>query len=224
MMPPPNLPSASKNVPNNNYLGAADVAYNRLTSDSKIDWVASEKFRMNGHLGLAKYNTLNPQIFAVGGPEASGFIGNEGTAYGHTISFSVTGSYVATPTFVVDAIFGMTRMVANSQHIAEKTVSGFPSGRRRKQRLLAWLELGSLHQINVQVAVVVVVEQRHPRAHDLRHEVFAGGAVEVVELDPDFRRHFTEDRRARRRPARRGENASRNARERKAREQHVASR
>src|SRR6266566_4062837 len=118
MMPAPNLPSASKNVPNNNYLGAADVAFNRLTSDSKIDWVATEKFRMSGHLGLAKYNTLNPQIFgAIGGPQVSSFIGNEGTAYGHTVSFSITGSFVATPTFVVDAIFGMTRMVANSQQL-----------------------------------------------------------------------------------------------------------
>ncbi|PYV05443.1 MAG: hypothetical protein DMG26_05280 [Acidobacteria bacterium] len=118
MMPTPNLPSASKNVPNNNYLGAADILFNRLTSDSKIDWNASEKLRVNGHLGLAKYNTVNPQIFgAVGGPQVSGFIGNEGRAYGHTISFSVTGSYVATPIFVVDAIFGMTRMVANSQQL-----------------------------------------------------------------------------------------------------------
>lgn len=80
---------------------------------------------MNGHLGLAKYNTVNPQIFApIGGPQASGFIGNEGTAYGHTISFSVTGTYVATPTFVIDAIFGMTRMVANSQQLDIKTKPG----------------------------------------------------------------------------------------------------
>src|SRR5579863_649031 len=124
LLPAPNLPSASKNVPNNNYLGAADVAFNRLTSDSKIDWVATDRFRLNGHLGLAKYNTLNPQIFGIGGPEASSFIGNEGTAYGHTISFSVTGTYVATPGFVVDWIYGMTRMVANSQQLDIKTNEG----------------------------------------------------------------------------------------------------
>ena len=118
MMPAPNLPSATPNVPNNNFLGAADVAYNRLTSDSKIDWNATQKLRISGHLGLARYNTLNPQIFgAVGGPQASGFIGNEGTAYGHTISFSVTGSYVVSPNFVIDGIGGMTRMVANSQQL-----------------------------------------------------------------------------------------------------------
>ena len=113
---------------------------------------------------------------------------------------------------------------ALDEQVAEKAVSGFPSGRRRKQRLLARLELAPLHQINVQVAVVVVVEQRHARAHDLRHEVFARGAIEVVEVEADFCRHITEDRRAQRRSARRGDNASRNARERKAREQHVASR
>lgn len=125
MMPAPNLPSGSKNVPNNNYLGAADVAFNRITSDSKIDWNESDKFTMYGHLGLASYNTLNPQIFApIGGPQASGFIGNEGTAYGHTISFALTGNYVATPTFVVDASFGMTRMVADSQQLDVKSTPG----------------------------------------------------------------------------------------------------
>lgn len=118
MLPLPNNPNASPNVPNNNYLGAADVAFNRLTSDSKIDWNATEKLTMYGHLGLADYNTFNPQILApIGGPQASGFIGNEGKAYGHTVSFSVTGDYVARPNFVIDGNFGMTRMVTNSQQL-----------------------------------------------------------------------------------------------------------
>lgn len=129
MLPAPNLPSASKNIPNNNFLAAGDILFNRLTSDSKIDWNASEKLRVNGHLGLSKYNTLNPQAFgALGGPEVSGFIGNEGQAYGHTISFSVTSSYVATPTFVVDVIGGMTRMWANSAQLDVKTNEGLNLG------------------------------------------------------------------------------------------------
>ena len=117
-VPTPGIPNGSATVPKNNFLGAADIAFNRLTSDSKIDWNATQNFTMYGHLGLAKYNTLNPQIFApIGGPQASGFIGNEGTAYGHTISFSLTGNYVVSPNFVLDGSFGMTRMVANSEQL-----------------------------------------------------------------------------------------------------------
>jgi Carboxypeptidase regulatory-like domain/TonB dependent receptor-like, beta-barrel len=129
LYPAPNLPSANSQVPNNNYLAAEDILFNRLTSDSKIDWNYSDKLRVNGHLGLAKYNTLNPQIFgAGGGPQVSGFIGNEGRAYGHTISFSITSSYVFTPTFVVDVIGGMTRMVANSEQLDVKTNEGLNLG------------------------------------------------------------------------------------------------
>lgn len=120
LLPPPNIPDQSSNGtgPRDNFLGAADVVFNRLTSDSKIDWNKSDKFTMFGHLGLAKYNTLNPQIFgAIGGPQVSGFIGNEGQAYGHTYSFSVTGNYVATPNFIIDGSVGMTRMVANSAQL-----------------------------------------------------------------------------------------------------------
>ena len=120
MLPSPNIPDQSSNGtgPHDNFLGAADIVFNRLTSDSKIDWNKSDKFTMYGHLGLSKYNTLNPQIFgAIGGPQVSGFIGNEGTAYGHTYSFSITGNYVATPNLVIDASIGMTRMVANSAQL-----------------------------------------------------------------------------------------------------------
>lgn len=127
LLPLPNIPDQSSNGtgPHDNFLGAADVAFNRLTSDSKIDWNKSDKFTMYGHLGLAKYNTLNPQIFGqIGGPQVSGFIGNEGTAYGHTYSFSVTGNYVATPNLVIDGSVGMTRMVANSAQLDVKSKPG----------------------------------------------------------------------------------------------------
>jgi hypothetical protein len=125
MMPLPNIPNGSNNTPNSNYLGATDVAFDRLTSDSKIDWNKSDKFTMYGHLGLANYSTHNPQIFApIGGPQASGAIGNEGRAFGHTYSYAITGNYVATPTFVIDASFGLTRMVANSEQLDVKTTPG----------------------------------------------------------------------------------------------------
>ena len=116
LMPGANLLSTSSNTAENNFIGAADVHFNRVTTDDKINWNANDKFTMFGHIGVLKYDTINPTIFGnvLGGNGASGFIGNPGNGYGHTITFSVTGNYVATPNFVIDGNFGMTRMVTNS--------------------------------------------------------------------------------------------------------------
>ncbi len=118
LLPPPNLPSSSNTVPNNDYLAATDFAFNRFTSDEKVDWNATDKLHMYGHFGWLTYNDLDPQRFGkVGGDPIDGFGGNEGRGDGHTVSVSVTGNYVARPSLVLDANFGITRMVTNSQQL-----------------------------------------------------------------------------------------------------------
>lgn len=119
LMPQPNLQSTSSNEASSNFIGAADVHFNRFTTDDKINWNATNKFTMFGHIGYLRYDTINPTIYGntLGGVEASGFLGNEGQANGHTYTLGITGNYVATPTFVVDGNFGLTRMVTNSQQL-----------------------------------------------------------------------------------------------------------
>lgn len=125
MLPEPNLLSTSTNTASNNFLAQGDVHFNRFTTDDKINWNATDKFNMAGHIGFLKYNTYNPQIFgALGGNELSGFIGNEGAAYGHTITVSATGNYVASPNFVVDVTGGFTRQTTNSAQLDIKTNEG----------------------------------------------------------------------------------------------------
>ena len=120
LFPAPNQTNESTNVPNSNYLGAADFAFNRFTTDEKIDWNATNKFTMYGRLGLLTFNDLQPQVYDVQGgkvggePISGGYGSNEGHAYGHTVAFSLTGNYVPRSNFVVDANFGMTRQVVNS--------------------------------------------------------------------------------------------------------------
>ena len=118
-LPQPNLLSSSPDVPDTNFRGATDVSFNRITTDNKIDWNATDKFTMFGHFGFLHYDDFNPQIFGnrLGGRQISGFIGNEGMADGRTITGSVTANYVASPTLVFDANFGLTRMVTNSQQL-----------------------------------------------------------------------------------------------------------
>jgi hypothetical protein len=112
------LPSTSTSAPSNNYLAATDFAFNRTTTDEKIDWNATDKLSMFGHFGFLSYNDLDPQMFGeVGGPPISNYGGNEGRGTGHTITLSLTGNYVATPKFVLDGNFGLTRMVTDSQQL-----------------------------------------------------------------------------------------------------------
>lgn len=118
LMPGQNLPTANSSQADNNFEAGNDVHFNRVTTDDKINWNATNKFTMFGHLGILKYDTLNPQIFgAVGGPQASGYIGNEGKAWGHTVTFSLTGNYIVTPNFVIDVNGGMTRQTTNSEQL-----------------------------------------------------------------------------------------------------------
>lgn len=125
MMPAPNLPSSSNNQPDTNYIGAGDVHFNRVTTDDKINWNATNKYTMFGHIGYVRYDTYNPQVFGpLGGDELSGFIGNEGQAVGHTLTASITGNYVAKPNLVIDGNFGFTRMVTDSEQLDLKTNEG----------------------------------------------------------------------------------------------------
>ncbi len=110
------LPSASNSAPSDNYLAATSFAFNRTTFDEKIDWNATDKFNMFGHVGYLTYNDLDPQMFGeVGGRPISDYGGNEGRGTGHTLTFSITGNYVVNPRFVLDGNFGVTRMVTDSR-------------------------------------------------------------------------------------------------------------
>jgi hypothetical protein len=112
------LRSASSSAPSSNYLAATDFAFNRTTTDEKIDWHATDKLNMFGHLGYLRYNDTDPQQFGeVGGDPISSYGGNEGKGDGYTATISVTGDYVATPNFVLDGNFGLTRMVTNSRQL-----------------------------------------------------------------------------------------------------------
>jgi Carboxypeptidase regulatory-like domain len=112
------LPSSSTAEPSDNYLAATDFSFDRFSTDDKINWNATDKFTMYGHIGYLTFDDLDPQSFGpMGGPEISGFGGNEGHGFGHTLTTSITGNYVASPNFVVDGNFGITRQVVNSEQL-----------------------------------------------------------------------------------------------------------
>ena len=119
------LSSASTSEPSDNYLAATDFSFNRFSTDDKVNWNATDKFTMYGHVGYLNFDALDPQQFgAVGGTEISGFGGNEGHMYGYTATTSITGNYVASPNFVIDANFGFTRQTVNSEMLDINSTPG----------------------------------------------------------------------------------------------------
>ena len=117
-------PSLVGNGLTDNYYATGGFVFNRHTVDGKVNWNATPKFTMYGHLGLLFYNGVFPTLW--GSPLTGGTIegGNPGIGDGRTISISTTGNYVASPNFVVDANFGMTRMVTNARGLATDTTPG----------------------------------------------------------------------------------------------------
>ena len=75
---------------------------------------------------------------------------------------------------------GLASQIVAIQPIGERA-------RRRGQQRRAGAEHPTLHQIDVEIAVVVVVEERDAWRHDFRLVELAAHAVEVDEVDRRFR-------------------------------------
>ena len=87
-----------------------------------------------------------------------------------------------------------TQLTRFSQQVLEQAIARFPAGRGREEQLAVAIEPRALHQIDVQVTVVIVIEQCHAGAHDLGHVVTAGRAVEVMKVETSLSGDVTENR------------------------------
>ncbi len=106
MLPQPMFPE--KGI-TQNFFSEGIFEFNRNVLDGKIDWHVNDKLNMYGRLSILRYDMLAPTFF---GPELLGRPlagGNSTHADGGTYGTTIAGTYVFTPTFVVDANFGWTR-------------------------------------------------------------------------------------------------------------------
>jgi hypothetical protein len=98
----------------NNYFLAAPFLFDRHTADTKLDYRITNKLNTFVRVSVLRYNSFNQELFGkLGGPPING--GNAGTSDGGTYSTTVAGNYVLSPTFIIDAYFGYTRMDTSSQ-------------------------------------------------------------------------------------------------------------
>ena len=109
--PKPNLPGIE-----NNYNLNQGFLYNLHKIDTKIDYIATSKLRISGRYAYQPYYTVAQPLYGpvLGGSSggwpafAAAQSGNY-LQHGATLAISASATYVASPTLVFDATFGVTR-------------------------------------------------------------------------------------------------------------------
>jgi Carboxypeptidase regulatory-like domain len=98
----------------NNFLATGTYAYNRNTSDSKIDYIPNEKTHVFGKYSIEPFSIDDPQALgAAGGPTMDG--GQPGATSGRIQNVGLGMSHVFSPSLVLDADFGYTRQNTGAQ-------------------------------------------------------------------------------------------------------------
>jgi len=102
------IPAPTNSARNDNYLASGPVVFDRDTTDLKINWSKSQKFTMFGRYGyLDAFGTRAQTLGRAGGNAVAG--GQPGNISGGIQSLTIAGTYVFTPTFLIDANFGFAR-------------------------------------------------------------------------------------------------------------------
>jgi hypothetical protein len=107
VIPPTNLPGSVNNL----YENEAST-YNLHKIDTKFDYTPTDKLRLSFRYGDQPYNALFAPVYGqiLGGSHpftACGACNYQ--QHGDTMAISSSGTYVFSPTFVVDATFGVTQ-------------------------------------------------------------------------------------------------------------------
>ncbi|MGC8791816.1 MAG: TonB-dependent receptor domain-containing protein [Bryobacteraceae bacterium] len=99
-----------------NFYAGGRWPFDRHILDAKINWNASDKFTMYGRWGYLNYDQFVERVFGrLAGPYVTRVFNNPGRGWGATYSLTLAGTYVFSPTFIVDANFGFTRMDTNAE-------------------------------------------------------------------------------------------------------------
>ena len=99
----------------NNFFAGNGYNFDRNTLDTKINYNASEKLTTYARISILDYRSANPGFFGkdLGGPPVAG--GQVGLATGNSYSTTFAATYVMTPSIIIDAYFGWTRMQGDSR-------------------------------------------------------------------------------------------------------------
>ena len=110
-IPANNIDRASRN-----FFSQGPFQSDRRQVDTKIDYNVNSKFNLAGTFGILHFKTSVPTIFgeeAIGQP--IGGSSNPGHGHGNIYRTTVMGTYIFSPTFLMDAHFGFAKQVTNSE-------------------------------------------------------------------------------------------------------------
>ena len=97
-----------------NYFASGSYIFDRTRADAKVSWNPTSKLTTFVRFGMLHYNMQNPPEFGdLAGTNISSSGGNPGHGWGNTYSLTFAGTYLISPTFVVDAYVGWARLGTN---------------------------------------------------------------------------------------------------------------
>ena len=108
----------------NDYFGTGTLAYNRNTSDTKINYIPTENTQIFGKYSIEPFSINDPQnLGKAGGGTFDG--GQAGAASGRIQNVGLGFSHVLSSTMVIDADFGYTRQVTGAQSSIDIAAGNF---------------------------------------------------------------------------------------------------
>jgi outer membrane receptor protein involved in Fe transport len=106
------VPAPNRAGTTNNYFISAPLRLDRTNYDGKVNWNVNDKLTLFGRYARFDYSTYDePALGAAGGTgSASGFPGEDG---GTVHSVTAGGTYIITPSLLLDGHFGFTQQGQN---------------------------------------------------------------------------------------------------------------
>ena len=110
------IPANNIDRESRNWFSQAPYKFDRQQVDTKVDYNVNSKFNLAGTFGVLHWKTSVPTIFgdeAIGRP--IGGSSNPGHGHGNIYRTTIMGTYIFSPTFLMDAHFGYAKQVTNSE-------------------------------------------------------------------------------------------------------------
>ncbi len=102
----------------NDFLGSGTLAYNRNTSDTRIDYIPTQNTSIFGKYGIEPFSVTDPQTLQnAGGGTFDG--GQPGAASGRIQNVGLGVNHVFTPNLLLDWDFGYTRQRTGAQSLVD---------------------------------------------------------------------------------------------------------
>lgn len=119
------IPANNIDRENRNYFVQGPFQSDRQQLDMKVDYNVNTRFNLAATFGVLHYRTSVPTVFGEQGVgQPIGGSSNPGQGHGNTYRLTVMGTYMFSPTFLMDAHFGWAKQATASEQPGLGTNTG----------------------------------------------------------------------------------------------------